>query len=302
MTPLAPWPRTTFGLVLLLAAAATTTTTTTGERRRTSRVCDLEALRCDIICAFESLAVPCQRCGQRRPMRFGKRGMDVRKRPGDAKRGPWKTKRHSSLDESQEAIGNEADRAQTSYLDPALGQEAGTVGEARLRTKGRARQQSGLFATKSPLLKELLANASSFFIPQMRQEEEEKEEEDYRRPHNHRSHANLRITPEGLFGGDAPRDEEKFDYVDTLGYDFERRNDLDDASVAQPPSAFSVSRVKRQSGRSPTGGAPGPLRRVRRYFSARDMVEGLLELLGLEKLPIDPRIYGCHHLFDQYYG
>ncbi|KAB7505532.1 hypothetical protein Anas_01655 [Armadillidium nasatum] len=35
--------------------------------------CDIEALRCDVICFFPELSQHCNTCGVRRPMRFGKR-------------------------------------------------------------------------------------------------------------------------------------------------------------------------------------------------------------------------------------
>ncbi|XP_050724039.1 uncharacterized protein LOC127002269 isoform X2 [Eriocheir sinensis] len=39
--------------------------------------CDVEALRCDVICSFPDLGLHCSRCA-RRPMRFGKRGGNAR--------------------------------------------------------------------------------------------------------------------------------------------------------------------------------------------------------------------------------
>lgn len=98
-----------------------------------------------------------------------------------------------------------------------------------------------------------------------------------------------------------PRALEDFEAAGRDGIEYEvdlrRRRRRRDASRGPEDAAPRFSRGSRPSGGD--AAARGPTRRKR--STVYEIIESLMELLGLETLPVDPRFYGCHELVLPFY-
>ncbi|ROT71805.1 hypothetical protein C7M84_009855, partial [Penaeus vannamei] len=104
--------------------------------------CDVEALRCDVICSFPDLTTHCNRCVRRRPMRFGKRaaraGVAVLSRPKEAL--PRRRRGFSCRRRSGRPRGTASRRAQVPPgLDPVARVSPARAGGLRGGRTGRNR-------------------------------------------------------------------------------------------------------------------------------------------------------------------
>ncbi|XP_037799440.1 uncharacterized protein LOC119594476 [Penaeus monodon] len=203
--------------------------------------CDVEALRCDVICSFPDLTTHCNRCVRRRPMRFGKRS-------------GGKTSAFSRV--PTEAL-SAAPAASTLPRTPLAFPKATEAPRIFLSEAQRPASLDRLEAEPKYL-------SALILTPEARP----------------------RVLED--FEGAGPGIE----YEDDLRRRRRRRNAsqrLEDAA----PRSFRRPRL--------SGGAARGLQR-RKRSTVYEIIESLMELLGLETLPVDPRFYGCHELVLPFYN
>ncbi|CAL4219128.1 unnamed protein product, partial [Meganyctiphanes norvegica] len=241
-------------------------------------VCDVEALRCDVICAFPDLTQHCNRCIRRRPMRFGKREdsltykpMRFGKREDPMTYKPMRFgKREDPMTYKPMRFGKRSD---TSDAVPDLPANK----PMRFGKRGSGREAS---------------QEEAFQIPV------------YRKPGLPKS---TKMNPNnGNF--DSQRGIDSL-LLNTLG-EMLSNNEYDnevpairpqDAWGTQPDSLKS-STASRSSNLHGYVYPPAAIhsRQRRSDDVVREMVSSLMDLLGLEELPVDPKEYGCHELMNSF--
>ncbi|XP_042881356.1 uncharacterized protein LOC122258997 [Penaeus japonicus] len=214
--------------------------------------CDVEALRCDVICSFPDLTTHCNRCVRRRPMRFGKRSGV---KPRSFSRVP------------KEALAAAPAAATLPRTPPARPK----VTEAPRPFLSRARRPASWDLLEAEYFPTLLLESES--QPRTLEEEEEGEgdPDDPQAP-----------GPAIEYEDDLRRKRRR-----------RRRRNASHGFEDEVLRAFRSSRL--------AGDAVRALTR-RKRSTVYEIIEGLMELLGLETLPVDPRFYGCHELVLPFYN
>ncbi|KAK8732713.1 hypothetical protein OTU49_006890 [Cherax quadricarinatus] len=269
--------------------------------------CDVQALRCDVICAFPDLDLHCSRCIRRRPMRFGKRSEvlktssdgslseqqhDVLKVSSDGSlsepHGVLKTSSDGSLSYPNGILKASSDELFTEPLNTRIS----SLGQARLHTiKRHDMKSTSASNTKQhtrPAEREkqpaVLLNAGlSHFVNKIWNHSIKKTVA----PRHSRDSYNT-----DLLHGRYPHDQQ-----DKLGLNSDDSVDMDFTTRRKRRSTstfFDFIGISRRSNSGHGTKFPEAMRIKR--SEAHEVVEGLMELLGLEELPVDPRIYGCHEL------
>ncbi|XP_071515550.1 uncharacterized protein [Panulirus ornatus] len=229
--------------------------------------CDVEALRCDVICSFPDLDLHCSRCIRRRPMRFGKRSGEAADPLEEAQLGGTLLTRISSVG-SRPLYRTRSHKKSTSATSRAQTKRA----SAGMRAEHDSRPlNAGLHLFSKVLWNDAITKdvLSRKLLQQ-----------------SHDSEVQSGLYPRGLSGDLPPRAD---DSEDVAKLRLSRR------------SVRNTSLMSEEDAGMATGSGPSRLRRfpVFRKFKrsgVHDVIEGLMELLGLEELPVDPTLYGCHEL------
>nr|XP_053650239.1 uncharacterized protein LOC128700810 [Cherax quadricarinatus] len=222
--------------------------------------CDVQALRCDVICAFPDLDLHCSRCIRRRPMRFGKRSEVL------------KTSSDGSLSEQQHDVLKVSS-------DGSLSEPHGVL---KTSSDGSLSYPNGILKASSD---ELFTEPLNTRISSLGQA----------RLHTIKRHDMKSTSASNTKQHTRPAEREKQPAVllnccdDSVDMDFTTRRKRRSTSTF-----FDFIGISRRSNSGHGTKFPEAMRIKR--SEAHEVVEGLMELLGLEELPVDPRIYGCHEL------
>ncbi|XP_063876385.1 uncharacterized protein LOC135109174 isoform X2 [Scylla paramamosain] len=279
--------------------------------------CDVEALRCDIICSFPDLGFHCSRCA-RRPMRFGKRGGDnpalpytssssphlpgAPRLPAEAPPQPdaldglrfvgrphlflskifwrdtveenvlfrerklrlWRDRKkcHQIVDDPSRCQDNAFTRLFRSFEDQGEhSHEAGEPNESPCAVDPRK-------CAHGNDIRKRLAGTDKATRPSFNDHSLRK-----------RSHSSANLSNRSRTRGERPRDSEKH----------KRHRNF---SNKPPERLHHTGGVSSAAKRHPF--SPG--RRRSRRSVVEEVVEGLMEMLDLEVLPVNPKHYGCHDL------
>ncbi|XP_045614536.1 uncharacterized protein [Procambarus clarkii] len=231
--------------------------------------CDVQALRCDVICSFPDLDLHCSRCIRRRPMRFGKRSRRVLQELSDGPSGEPLAEGLSSQGSTSLRTTNTHDRKSTSAITT----------EPKERAARRGRQDvRALSAGPSHLFSRILWNDSVRKTDAQRELRESYSSDPNTRPHPTGWRQNLDFNVD--------------DYVDMEEHRTSRRRRGNTYSTLSDSVGSSSSSEESHSGRS----MRLPATRRTKRSEVLEVVEGLMDMLGLEELPVDPTLYGCHEL------
>nr|QBX89035.1 CCRfamide [Nephrops norvegicus] len=225
--------------------------------------CDVQALRCDVICAFPDLGLHCSRCIRRRPMRFGKRSEE-----------PARTLSEAATGSPLVAI---ISHPGPTHLQKTKSQDPGQSGLAS--TTVQYKRTSRVHDAARPVVSSSLRQLINKVL------------------------WNEYTARKTLTSGDREQEAHSSQlgrYVSDL--QSERGPDYDDSTEGVEYVSF------RRSRRSPhhtldnlgSGGVQSdgrfPVERRSKRSGVHEVIEGLMDLLGLDELPVDPTLYGCHEL------
>ncbi|XP_068217306.1 uncharacterized protein [Palaemon carinicauda] len=274
--------------------------------------CDVDGLRCEVICSFPDLTLQCTRCLNRRPMRFGKR-----------------SKRSTKI------------RNEFPDLSATLGQFSVDLDDFPLRDFYDPDEESSMAvrmtSSWSPELKrDLETNEGKKFTPdlirvrkkstfqQEQQEEKRKRHRDFSRnfPYYYSGVTLPGQLPENVPASWSSMNEQLTQHpykfiqrranrninekrLTTQGYADTQSSVLQGFS-SLTPQGFEEARDQKferdpfplnEKWKRITGTRKGYFPTAKRSKrSVQEVIEDLMILLGLEELPVDPKLYGCQEV------
>ncbi|XP_064112681.1 uncharacterized protein LOC135219664 isoform X2 [Macrobrachium nipponense] len=276
--------------------------------------CDVEGLRCEIICSFPDLTLHCTRCLNRRPMRFGKRSKRSSKRKEEFPEYPaaWELP-FANLEESP--LRQLYDSDDTSSMAERI--PGGWRPESKMGLE--TTEVKGLIPDHIP--KGKYPRKYTFLSDHQRNKRKQHRDFPGRFPFPYPQtsfHGQLPDTistvwsslneklvqhKQGFTKAKSSSDdnENRFTrkgYANTLspvmrGFSSLTPRALEALDQKFEGSPFSLNRKEKRITDTPKGYFPIAKRSKR---SVQEVMEDLMFLLGLEELPVDPRLYGCQEV------
>ncbi|XP_066940320.1 uncharacterized protein [Macrobrachium rosenbergii] len=275
--------------------------------------CDVEGLRCEIICSFPDLTLHCTRCLNRRPMRFGKR----------SKRS---SKRKEEFPEYPAAWGLSFGDLEESPLRQLYDSDDTSSNAERITGGWRPESKMGLETTDAKgFIPDDITEGKyprKYTFPPGHQRNKRKQRRDfpgsfpypYPETSFHGQLPDSTLTVWSSLNEELMQHKQGFtkaksssdDNVNRLtskgyntlspvlrGFSSMTPRALEAFAQKFERSPFSLNRKEKRITGTPKGYFQIAKRSKR---SVQEVMEDLMFLLGLEELPVDPRLYGCQEV------